>query len=116
MYLIIGGRKLIGQILLPPSVDLKVSVDGYRGAGILMPAAKFLPVLTASPIPAGGLAEGWIYAMFNQKDIDEYYSQKGSVEVEFTDAVSSASHSVKSTNIPERGTYLPGMPRDKIKQ
>lgn len=106
MYLKFSDGTIVnGEI--PPFSRKDTTVPTSMGRMVLtLPANSYFPLASTQPIPAGGLIEGWFWAVFPQSTLDDIYRRKPQVIIQFVDAVSGKEHEVV-TNIKESGNYVP---------
>ena len=73
---------------------------------ITLPVSRYWPYQTATPIPPGGLAEGWYWAVFPGITTQALIERKAVAVVRFDDAVSNSTH-VMRVDASRAGLTMP---------
>jgi len=73
----------------------------------VLPADRYLPLYTGrQPIQAGGLVDGWTWAVFPQYTLDEIYEKKPTLIIEFMDVIADKKHEITTSDLAS-GTRVP---------
>ena len=106
-----ADRIIDGIVPLTHQEDTKFPVPSGR-QNLVLSAKDYWPEKSQQPIPAGGVLEGWIWAVFPGLDIDELYEKNARVIVTYKDAATMKEHSL-DIHAGRRGFILPGYTPEK---
>jgi hypothetical protein len=89
------GRTVQGVIPAFNFQDFHLSLGSDPHKEVLLRTPLYWPTSAGAPIPAGGKAEGWLYAFFNNVDTATIDKDSPELVMEFTDVASGQIHSLE---------------------
>jgi len=98
------STKIVGQMMQEPDADRDFVMS--NGMKAILKHDNWWPTKAATPIAPGGVAGGWLWALFPGLSADEIYEKHAIVVVDFRDAVIGEWHHI-SLPVPEKGLHMP---------
>jgi hypothetical protein len=105
---IAGPRTLIGEVAPGPDYMLPLVLQGF--GSLKLDPASYVLIKMDQPVPAGGIASGWLWAVFRDIRLARLHEDRAMITVSFCDAVTGKRH-VLQKNLEEPGVRIPGLPR-----
>lgn len=102
------GRDVEGEIPMLPEKDFRVAVSASQKMNLNHAYNLFIQT-TKTPIPAGGVAPGWLMVVFKEIPSSTVIADGSLVTLSFEDVVSSTRHSSTQTLHGSNGVYVPGV-------